>query len=592
MSQIAFPTESPSARRGTIWVFALLASVASLLVYWSVTRFTSGGSSGDGTAAAGMFHLVKPVDLDLKVGKLGELQAVNNIDILCRVEGQTTVQTLVKEGTTVKKGDVLITLDSSAIKQKIEDTTLELQKAEADAVNSKELREIQISQNNANLEAAQVELDLAQIALKEYEEGTHPQALSQATSDLELAKLALKNKQENLAQTRNLFAKNFLTATDLKKAEEELINAQALVNKANNALEVLTKYTHESNLASKRNAVSQAEQKLARTKRENAASMNQKDADVQAKQQALDVLKRRMERYQEQLAACTITAPADGMVVYVTSGDRNAQNALQEGVQVRERQALLRLPDTSSMKAVVRIGEAQVWRLREGQRARVRLTNGPPMMATLTAISVLADNTQRWMNPDVKEFPVDLTLDSTPPNLKPGMGAECEILIDRVENALAVPLASIYSSGNKSYVFVRDGDSLKPTPVEIGRVNETHAEVRSGLNDGQQVKILAIGEGQEMLARAGIIVESATDDGAFKDAAGAGGQRRRGGRGSRGGGAGAEGAAPPDATVAPADAGSGSPNAPASEGPPRRRRGNGPPQPQQPPPTDRAPGGN
>jgi multidrug resistance efflux pump len=170
---------------------------------------------------------------------------------------------------------------------------------------------------------------------------------------------------------------------------------------------------------------------------------------LQAKTQALDVLKRRMERYQEQFAACTIIAPADGLVVYSTSGDRNAQNALQEGSQVRERQALLRLPDTSSMKAVLRIGESQVWRLREGMRAKVNLTNGPPMDATLSAISVLSDNSQRWWN-DAKEYPVDLTLDQTPPSLKPGMGVKCEILIDRADNALAVPLSSIYTAGRKA----------------------------------------------------------------------------------------------------------------------------------------------
>jgi multidrug efflux pump subunit AcrA (membrane-fusion protein) len=83
-----------------------------------------------------------------------------NIDIICRVEGGSTVQTLVPEGTWAKKGDVLITLDSSAIKQKIEDTTLELQKAEADLVTSKEMREIQLSQNATNLEGAEVALTL------------------------------------------------------------------------------------------------------------------------------------------------------------------------------------------------------------------------------------------------------------------------------------------------------------------------------------------------------------------------------------------------------------------------------------------------
>src|SRR5687767_14368736 len=165
-------------------------------------------------------------------------------------------------------------------------------------------------------------------------------------------------------------------------------------------------------LAETQSALSQAEHNMARVKRENAASLSQKEADVRAKDQALAVMRRRMERLEEQLKACTIKAPADGMVVYATSNDRNAQSSLQEGAQVRERQNLLRLPDTSSMKAVVRIPETQVARLLEGQRASIMLPfQKEPIGASLTQISVLADSSQRWWNPDLKEYPVDLTLD-------------------------------------------------------------------------------------------------------------------------------------------------------------------------------------
>jgi multidrug efflux pump subunit AcrA (membrane-fusion protein) len=240
-------------------------------------------------------------------------------------------------------------------------------------------------------------------------------------------------------------------------------------------------------------------------KRENAASLSQRDADVRAKEQALTVLERRMERYQEQLAACTISAPSDGMVVYATSNDRNAQSALQEGAQVRERQNLLRLPDTSSMKAVVRINEAQVARLREGQRALIQLPNQKePIGATLTKISVLADNSQRWFNPDLKEYPVDLTLDYTPPSLKPGMGVIANIFVERLKGVLTVPLTTIYSVGPQSWVFARHGDGVKPVPVTVGATNDTHAQIIDGLENGQELKILQIGEGQLLLERAGI----------------------------------------------------------------------------------------
>ena len=93
-----------------------------------------GGFSSSSPVPLGQFYSVAPMDLDVKISKDGELAALNNIDIICEVEGQTAIQTIVAEGATVKKGDVLVVLDSSAIKQKIEDTTLDLQTGRRDPV--------------------------------------------------------------------------------------------------------------------------------------------------------------------------------------------------------------------------------------------------------------------------------------------------------------------------------------------------------------------------------------------------------------------------------------------------------------------------
>lgn len=508
MSQIAIPT-SPAlpGRRWFPWTMSAVGvGVLAFATYLTVAAVRS---SGSGKAAAGQYFTVQPMDLEVKVVKDGELQAVNNIDIQSEVEGNNTIQTLVKEGSSVKQGDVLATLDSSGLKQRIEDTTIELQKAEADVTTSREMREIQDSQNAANLEAAQVALQLARLDLQDYVEAGYPQQLANAQTDLESAKITLKTKEEDLAQTRALFLKGFVTAADVKKGEVDLTNAKNAVDKADTALRRLEQYTHEMDLASKNNAVSQAEQKLVRVQKENASQLAQKSADVAAKEQNLSVIKRKMERLQHQLQACTITAPADGMVVYATSGDRNAQNPIQEGATVRESQTIMRLPDTRSMKVALRVQEAQIPRLHEGLRATCTIIGLPrPMGATVTKISVLADNSQRWWNPDLKEYPVDLTLDETPIGMKPGITAQAEILVSRATGVLAVPLTALYSAGSDVFVFVRDGSNLTPVKVKIGQRNETHAEVKEGLSRGQEVKVLQAGEGRELLEAAGIKVEA------------------------------------------------------------------------------------
>ena len=493
-----------STRRRLPWVIASAVALAAVGGFWLFTRGSARVGSAANAAAGGKFHTLLPVDMDVKVRKDGELQAVENIDIVNLVEGQSTIVQLVKEGSAVRKGDVLVVLDSSEIRQKLEDGELALQKAESDLKNAKEMQRIQESQNAADLEAAEVELDLARLALREYSEGTFPEALADAQTTRKMAEITLRNKEEELEQTRSLYTKGFVTAAQVKADELTVTTVGNDLRKAETALKVLQEFTYPTQIATNKSAVSQAEQALARVQVTNAAELSQKVVATQAAEAALVTAKRKLDHLKEQLARCTIKAPADGLVVYADN-DRDAQGGMAEGAQVRERQKLLRLPDTSRMNAVVRVNESQVSKLKIGQPALVKIVGVPdPVAAKVTKKSPIADSGQRWWNPDLKEYPVELTLNRTPTNCLPGMGAQVEILIARAEDTLTVPLAAIYSERNTSYVFARRGGEVVPVPVTIGQTNETHAQLAAGLSSGQQVLILQAGQGRELLERAGI----------------------------------------------------------------------------------------
>lgn len=496
---------SMKSRRWLPWVAATVIALLAVSAFWVISRMP--GRSAASLAGA-KFYPVAPMELDVKVAKDGELQAVNNVDILNQVEGQSTIVQIVKEGAFVKKGDVLVELDSSEIRQEIEDATLELQKAEADLITAKEMRSIQESENAANLEAAQVDVELASLALKQFVEGTYPQEFADAETAVKMAEITVKNKEEDLGQSRALYAKGFVTGSDVQEGELAVMTARNDLASARTKLKVLRDYSYPSELASNKSALVQAEQALARVQKKNASQLSQAIADEKAAELALVLKKRRVVHKNEQLALCVIKAPTDGLVVY--AGDRNNQQGqIIEGATVRERQRLLQLPDTSSMKAVVRINESFVPKLRIGQKASVKVVGVPePLPATLTKISPLADGGSRWWNPDLKEYPVELTLDHTPADTKPGIGLQAEIYTDRLDDVLAVPLAAVYSDRASTYVFVRSseaaGGGVKPVPVQIGETNETHARIASGVTPGQSVLILEAGQGRGLLEEAGI----------------------------------------------------------------------------------------
>lgn len=515
MDSIAYQTSPRNTRNLRVsrpvmfTVAGIVAVLLSAAVWWVGRRMNM---IADPLAVrAGTFMPVTRGSIDVVIRKDGELQSVKFIDLLSGVEGMNTIRSIVPEGTFVKKDDVVAEIDSSEIKRKVQSSLLDVKKAENDFTAAQEQRRIQESKNTADFEAANVELRLAKIDLKSYTEGEYPQKLAEAQRNLEMAKITLRKQEQNLAQTRSLLDKGYMTSTDMEKSQLELVTAQNDFEKKSADLRVLSQYTHEKDQADKENKVAQAEKKVARTNAENAANLSQKVADEQTKEQALLIQKSTLDHWQQELDACTLKAPSDGMVVYGSSVNTMffRESPIQAGAKIMEQQLLARLPDTSAMKVVARIAESNAAKLRidktNGMRATVKIqSTGEVVPATVTSVSVLPDNTMRWLNPDLKEYPVDVTLDRTPAGLKPGASATVEILVQHLEEVLTVPLAAIYSLGSDQYAFVRDGQRVRPTKVTLGATNETVAEVTSGLDVGKEVLVLQLGEGQKLLEAAGI----------------------------------------------------------------------------------------
>lgn len=510
MSTVLVPAApAASRRRFKIPVWAIIAVVALAGGALAFKKSWPFGPHEDGPIKGEFFHVV-PTDLEIKVNKDGELQAITYTDIKSEVESATQILTIVPEGTTVHKGDELVKLDASALVTRKETMDLNLRQAESARKIAQEMKEIQESQNAANLDAAKVTLELAEIDLEEYTKGTYPQLLENAHTTLDMAELTLKNKEEDFAQTKQLFAKGFVTPADVKKGELEVRVARNDLAKAKTALMVLQAYQNKMDVAKLKSTRAQAEQQLARTMRQNTSLLAQRVADLEEKEQSLALLRKQAQKLQDQLDACTIRAPEDGLVIYSSSIDRNMREPIQEGTTVRLSQWLLRLPDVRTMKAVLRIPESQKPKLDEkkNQRALVKILGIPkPIGATLTKVSVLPDNGSRWWNPDLREYPVELVLDETPPGLKPGVRVEnAEIFVARYDHVLAVPLTALYSVGPDTYVFVHDGDHVKEHKVTIGTANETHVQVTSGLEAGEDVLLLQPGQGRLLLEKAGIKV--------------------------------------------------------------------------------------
>jgi len=439
---------------------------------------------------------------DVILKEKGELKAAKSTDVICEVEGRSTIISLIPEGTAVQKGDLLVQLASDEIEDRIRQEELK----EANAITAVEVArtdlDVQRDKNMSDVRKADLTIELARLELEKYQKGEWAQRLKDAEVAIEQATIMLERREEDFAAAKQLYEKKYVTKTEYQ--EDEFNHQKAIwdLDKAKKAKEVLEAYTHVAELRQKESDYEEAQKERVRVEKNAEAQELQKQRSLEGKEKELALIQDQLAKFRRQQEKCRITAPTQGFVVYFSESGRfmSNDNQIREGGTVHERQVILSLPDTTEMLVVVRVHEAKTNKLVLGQSVRVSVEGIPGRVfeGKVTKIAALADTQNRWLNPDLKEYETEITLDASEAVLKPGVTAYAEILVDSVTDKLAVPVQSIYARGGKRYVFRADGSNPAYAEVTLGAIGNEWAEIREGLKLGDDI-LLAYGDEQKRL---------------------------------------------------------------------------------------------
>jgi HlyD family secretion protein len=440
-------------------------------------------------ANAVAFHVVEPATLAITLTEDGELKPRESIELKCEVEGQSTILSVVDESTRVKKGDLLLELASDTLVDRLESEQMELRRIQANLEDAIAKLEIQRSQNTSDLKKAEIDLEVAELDLKKYLEGDFPQKLNSVNLDIEQAQMDKRRREEELRKKRYLKEKGFVTAMKIEELEFALRKAQITLERHELSKKILLEYERPKIEMQKQSAVDRAREELGRVQKQADSKEQQAQARKKEYEDQLQSRQRRVERVQKQLEKCKIYAPADGMVQYPQDNWRWGSERIAAGQRVHEGQTMLVLPDTSQMIVNTRIHEADRHLLQEGLPCVVTVpaVPGETFTGKITKIDKFADSENRWLNPDLKEHSTEILLDATDAPVSPGDTAEVKILIDTLEDVLAVPVQCVFTRGSRSFVFVQNGGAGEPVGVTLGRSNTNMVEIVDGLEQGDRV---------------------------------------------------------------------------------------------------------
>jgi multidrug efflux pump subunit AcrA (membrane-fusion protein) len=540
-----------------------------------------------------LLHTVKHEDLDLTVVERGTLESADNRDIICRVKAgskgsyATTIKWVIDDGTLVRKGQPVMTLDSSSLEDNYRAQKITLDKAQAEWVAAEQGYKIVLSDNESKVETARIaiqlkELDLemyvgvpkatlnsrkreaARVLLVEMEtdlesflarhkedfpdvSGDFHKSLNDLTGQIELARADVEMWNDRLAYSKRMELKGYLSPAQVQADESRLSGSKETLKKLETDKMLLQRFQAQRKVKELSGMVQEAWRAFDREVSQATANDVKAEATRRTSRSVYLQEEEKLREIEEQMRECRITAPQDGMVVYyIPESSRFSQSErglIQQGASVQEGQKMMRIPDLTKMQVSTRVHEAMVSRIRgddrrttgihesiraglmlnlspvngllsqqeellerqleeyraneyyeaaRGMPASIRVDAFPEKVfkGHVKTVATVASATD-WMASDVKVYATIVGIDDPLPGMKPGMSAEVTIHVNStLENVLAIPVQAVIGgaeSGRTRKVFIMTPGGPEEREIQIGLSNEKMAEVRSGLEAGDQV---------------------------------------------------------------------------------------------------------
>ncbi|MCZ6795426.1 MAG: efflux RND transporter periplasmic adaptor subunit [Planctomycetota bacterium] len=521
---------------------ALLALVIVVFAGLGLAGVFSSGGDGKLVVNGQLTHDVERGPLVISFTERGSIKAASSVPIYCLLEGTSTIVSVVDEGTSVKEGELLVVLDSSNLDQLVNQQQISADSAKAALAQAGEEVIIQESLNKSDIDQAELDVDLAKIDLEKYRDGDHPLSEQQHLNAILLAEEDVTKAKDEYEWTKKLAARGYVNRLEEKTQELKVKRLEVGYTQAKGSLDLLEKYGHRREMMIYESALDQATGALERAKRRATAQMTQVKVAEKAAESTHRLSQQRLDKLKDQLSKTRIYAPQDGMVVYAAPQYRRGREAvIEQGGQVSENQTLMQLPDVSVMAVTVNVHESWVDQVEPGLPTRISLDAlaGTELTGHVTKIGFLPDHVNRWLNPDLKVYKTEVTVDSDQDTslLRPGMTAKVQIVIKMLADVLFVPVQSVTTLDRQQVCYRLDGGDFRPVPVTTGAHNESYIEIVSGLEEGDTIQLDAPSpeggndwEKLEQLEDVKIVRGSDTAE-SSRDAS----ARRPGRRGARGG---------------------------------------------------------
>ncbi len=201
--------------------------------------------------------------------------------------------------------------------------------------------------------------------------------------------------------------------------------------------------------------------------------------DLAIAQAQLDNAKAELELVEQESVSSTLTAPFAGTILTINSqvGDNVGTNSF------------ITLADLSQPYLEVLLDETDLNNVGIGYEVSVTFDALPNQTFTGHVVAINPSLTNAFSVTAIQTtVQLDTSSFSKPRDLPIGLSATVEVISAQAQNVLLIPVEALHELSEGSYaVFVMKDGTPTLTTVEVGLMDYTYAEIKSGLSEGDVV---------------------------------------------------------------------------------------------------------
>jgi len=403
-------------------------------------------------------------DLTAIVGATGTVRANQTTTIGWQTTGRID-KINVKVGDHVDANQLLASLDQNSLPQAVILAQADLVAAKRSLDN---LKNSSSDQGNAQLNLAQAQKAAADAQhdrdLLNYSRGQNGNA-DAAWAQYYLAVDAYNKALDRFNKIQNKPVDDPVRAS----YQSALVSAQQTMQQKQAIVDWYTGAPTDNDIAQADAKLKLANDRLADAQREWDRLKNGPDPQDIAAAQA------RVAAIEATLGTATLEAPFAGTITAVNS---------MVGDQVSPATVSFRIDDLSRILVDVQITEVDINRVKVGQPVTLSFDAIPDkdFNGKVSAVAKVGTPSSGAVN-----FTVTVELTDANEEVRPGMTAAVNIIVDQLTGALLVPNRAVRLKAGQRVVYVLRNDVLTSVPITIGSISETFSEIKAGdVHEGDQ----------------------------------------------------------------------------------------------------------